>query len=25
VPFEKIHYAFERAVDPKTYRIIVKL
>lgn len=25
VPFEKIEYAFERAVDPKTYRIIVKM
>lgn len=25
VPFEKIEYAFERAIDPKTYRIIVKM
>lgn len=25
VPFEKIGYAFERAIDPKTYRIIVKM
>lgn len=25
VPFEKIGYAFERAIDPKTYRILVKL
>ena len=25
VPFEKITYAFERAIDPKTYRIIVKM
>lgn len=25
VPFEKIDYAFERAIDPKTYRIIVKM
>lgn len=25
VPLEKIEYAFERAIDPKTYRIIVKM
>lgn len=25
VPFEKIEYAFERAIDPKTYRVIVKM
>lgn len=25
VPFENIGYAFERAVDPKTYRVIVKM
>jgi L-iditol 2-dehydrogenase len=25
VPFEKIGYAFERAIDPKTYRVIVKM
>lgn len=25
VPFDKIECAFERAIDPKTYRIIVKL
>jgi L-iditol 2-dehydrogenase len=25
VPFEKITYAFERAIDPKTYRIVVKM
>lgn len=25
VPFEKIEYAFQRAIDPKTYRIIVKM
>lgn len=25
VPFENIEYAFERAIDPKTYRIIVKM
>lgn len=25
VPFERIEYAFERAIDPKTYRIIVKM
>jgi len=25
VPFEKIEYAFERAIDPKTYRIIVSI
>jgi len=25
IPFEKIEYAFERAIDPKTYRIIVKI
>lgn len=25
IPFEKIDYAFERAIDPKTYRVIVKM
>lgn len=25
IPFEKIQYAFERAIDPNTYRIIVKM
>jgi L-iditol 2-dehydrogenase len=25
VPFESIEYAFQRAIDPKTYRIIVKM
>jgi len=25
VPFENIEYAFNRAIDPKTYRIIVKM
>jgi 2-desacetyl-2-hydroxyethyl bacteriochlorophyllide A dehydrogenase len=25
IPFEKIEYAFERALDPKTYRIIVEI
>ena len=25
VPFEKIDYAFKRAIDPKTYRVLVKL
>lgn len=25
IPFENIEYAFERAVDPKTYRVIVKM
>jgi L-iditol 2-dehydrogenase len=25
VPFENIEYAFERAIDPETYRIIVKM
>ena len=25
VPFERIEYAFERAIDPKTYRVIVKM
>lgn len=25
VPFEKIEHAFERAIDPKTYRIVVKM
>ena len=25
VPLDKIEYAFERAIDPKTYRIIVKM
>lgn len=25
VPFEKIEYAFERAIDPNTYRIVVKM
>jgi len=25
VPLEKIEYAFERAIDPKTYRVIVKM
>lgn len=25
VPFEDLAYAFERAIDPKTYRIIVKM
>jgi len=25
VPFDKLGYAFERAIDPKTYRIIVKM
>jgi len=25
VPFENIEYAFQRAIDPKTYRVIVKL
>jgi len=25
VPFDKIDYAFERAIDPKTYRIVVKM
>lgn len=25
IPFEKIEYAFERAIDPKTYRIVVKM
>lgn len=25
VPLEKIEYAFERAIDPKTYRIVIKM
>lgn len=25
VPFSKLEYAFERAIDPKTYRIVVKM
>lgn len=25
VPFARIEYAFERAIDPKTYRVIVKM
>ncbi len=25
VPLEKVNYAFERAIDPKTYRVLVKL
>ncbi len=25
VPFDKLDYAFQRAIDPKTYRVIVKL
>ncbi|HYE10592.1 MAG TPA: alcohol dehydrogenase catalytic domain-containing protein [Patescibacteria group bacterium] len=25
VPFENIEYAFERAIDPKTYRVVVKM
>lgn len=25
VPFEKTEYAFERAIDPKTYRIVIKM
>lgn len=25
VPFDKLEYAFQRAIDPKTYRIIVKM
>lgn len=25
VPFEKIDYAFERAIDPKTYRVLVEM
>lgn len=25
IPFDKIEYAFERAIDPRTYRIVVKM
>lgn len=25
IPFENIHHAFERAIDPKTYRILVEM
>lgn len=25
VPFERLDYAFQRAIDPKTYRIVVKM
>ena len=25
IPLEKIEYAFERAIDPKTYRIVVEM